>query len=127
KIETDADLSSAVDALRGERDVRAAAWHAMEPTDATCRRLVMKVESAIDKDLVWSMRYRKLRPWTAAAACVIIGIGIGWLVRGPAVNTPPDQFPTNAAPGIATGPLAPANERMVSFPIRDRSGRVLGY
>jgi anti-sigma factor RsiW len=133
RIEADAALSAALEALTAERSVRASAYRSFEPTDAVTRRVVMRVEAAVDRQRVWSRRLSKLRIASAAAACILLGFLIGRTDRG-AGTAQPDLFVrsgTQQNPAISPQPgrgvAAPAGPTVVSLPIRDQHGNVLGY
>jgi anti-sigma factor RsiW len=100
RLEAEPALLQALDALRGEREVRAGVWRSYEPSDATVRRVVMRIEQKVDSSAIWAHRLSRWRVPLATAACILIGFGIGWIGRGsggPTTLTP-------IATGNATGP-----------------------
>lgn len=87
RLEQDSALASALEQLRGERELRAAVWQSYEPDAATVARLVAKVDAAVDRHTVWAYRLARYRVPFAAAACVLIGFMVGWLGRGSGTNS----------------------------------------
>ena len=111
QLESDSALVAALDMLRSERDVRGTVWRSYEPSDAAVQRLVMKVEQAVDRDMVWAHRLAKWRIPSAAAACILIGFMVGWVGRG-----------TPSSPGapVGSGGIASSGEPNAILPIQPR-------
>ena len=77
RIASDPALAEALDRLRGERDMRALVWHAMEPRDEQVAALADHVRTEIRRDAVWNKRRRALRYVSGLAACILIGFLMG--------------------------------------------------
>ena len=77
RLDQDATLSAALAEVRAEREMRLAVWKSFEPGEAAVQRLVARVDSAVDRDLAWTYRLGSVRRWSAAAACILLGILIG--------------------------------------------------
>jgi anti-sigma factor RsiW len=144
------ELAAAMAALRAQRDGRNAVWHSFEPDDAAVQRVMMRIESAIDRHNVWAHRLARWRIPSAAAACILLGFLFGWVGRS---TTPQDsnavggamlvsQAPQPSAQGGTVQPnlpnpnlttvnnqitrTAPAAAAPVKLPIVDEYGRQVG-
>ncbi len=150
RLEAEPELASTLAALRSEREVRAMLWKACEPDDTTVQRLVMRIEAEVDREVVWAHRYAKWRLPSAAAACILFGVFIGWVGRGtPPVTADPGSsamgsgvaVSTNTNPGgslvTKIAPNLPTNmppagltnvavSNPVDVPLVDEYGRSLG-
>src|SRR4051812_36205481 len=130
RIESDGALSAEVEALSAERVVREAAFRSFEPSEAVARRLVMRVENQLDREKVWTGRLSKLRIASAAAACIVVGFIVGWVGRGTGGGSDTNLFVSNGASTPVVSTQTPQNTggpTVVSFPIRDQYGNVLGF
>ena len=135
RLESEPTLASALDALRQERDVRAAVWKSFEPDAKTVQRLVSRVEQAVDRHNAWAYRIAKYRIPFAAAACILIGFLVGWVGRGGPAPVTTGTDVVAQAPPVGAVPVAPApggittvNNRLagpVELPIVDEYGRVV--
>jgi hypothetical protein len=109
RLATDPELSAAQADLRRERELRAAHFAAIEPTDAENRDFLDRVEANIARRRRWTIYHQFARTAGAIAACVAIGFGIGWMGRG-------SGGPSNRG-------MTPA---VYQVNISDESGRVIG-
>ena len=131
RVESDPEWSAALELLREERGVRAAAFRSFEPSDAVAKRVAMRLKGAIDREQVWGRRWSKLRIGSAAAACIVVGFIVGWVGRGSGAGGHQDAnlflaTGTNGSP-VAGSLRNPTGPTVVSFPIRDQHGNVIGY
>ena len=74
-------LAAALDELRGQRDMRAAAWSTLAPTEADAQAFATKVISHVHRQDRWWRINRYARYGSAAAACLLVGFFAGWLGR----------------------------------------------
>jgi hypothetical protein len=91
RIEEDSALAAALDELRAQREVRAAVWIALEPTESEARRFANKVLTEVRRRSLWSRVGHYSGFGSAAAACLLIGFFMGWAGRdgAPAGGLPP--------------------------------------
>jgi hypothetical protein len=78
------ELAALREALRGERDQRAAVYAGLEPTEAQAGALADRIIAAARVSLPPQRRVVRL-PWRSAAAvaaCIVIGFSTGWAWRG---------------------------------------------
>src|SRR5207247_10391865 len=94
RLEAEPALAAAVEAFRADRTARAALWQSCEPDEAAVGRLIDRVDRAIDRHTVWSYRLSRIRIASAAAACIVLGVGIGRLTFGPGARQPVDRVAT---------------------------------
>ena len=129
RLAAEPELKSALDVVRGERDLRGFVWKSYEPSNEAVERVIAHVERSVDRHNAWAYRLSRLRVPLSAAAGIIIGFSIFWI--GSNINNSP------AAPGDAGDVLvqnpsgSPGNlttvggQRPVEFPIVDEFGRVI--
>jgi hypothetical protein len=151
RLQNDVELATALEALRADRSTREMVWQSFEPSEESVDRLVARVQRKIDSHWAWSERLVKLRPLTAAAACLLIGVLIGraqsihqgvtpYRVENgqaaPAMLTRTDQPQQMGANGQPTFVAAnnndngqlrpvPAGQGGVAVPLVDNTGRVI--
>jgi len=130
QLTNETELAAVLRSLQAERDMRGLVWKACEPDDNTVRRHVMKVQAQVDRQSVWAMRYAKWRIPSAAAACILIGFFVGWLIRGTpnsaAVN--PGTIAANnvTLPSGPTPPVVNVGATNLNLPLVDEFGRKVG-
>src|SRR5438876_400975 len=114
RLESEPVLSSALDALRQERDVRTAVWKTFEPNPTTVERLIARVDRAVDRHNAWAYRIARYRIPFAAAACILIGFFVGWIGRGGPASIAPNGDPVaevihpgNPVPNVPVVPAPP--------------------
>lgn len=143
RIERDPELSAALDELREQRELRQQAYSSIEaaaagPGCATAWQVEQALRMAITRDLVWSSRLKILRQVSAAAACVVVGLMIGWFARGgvginrtTSVVAQPAKSPTIAQGSngmLVSDEHGPAQRRATggfNVQLTDDAGRVL--
>jgi hypothetical protein len=106
RLADDADLDAALGELAEQRASRAAAWATLEPTQDAADRFAERVIAATRRQERQSRLWRAGRFGTAAAACVLLGLFMGWLGRdrdNPATLT--NTFDPGV--GVVVGPPVP--------------------
>jgi anti-sigma factor RsiW len=81
RLGTDTSLASILEGLRAERQVRAAVFASLEPSDADVTRFAQRVSVAARKQSHWARVARFSGVAGAAAACILVGFFAGWLGR----------------------------------------------
>lgn len=131
RLEGEPALASALESLRQERDLRSAVWQSCEPSETSVKRLIARVDAAVDRHNAWAYRISRYRIPFAAAACIIVGFMVGYVGRGPqpanlgsggdAVASAPNVVQQPAVAGIATvsNPL----DQPVDLPIVNEYGQ----
>src|SRR4051812_35013170 len=94
RLETDPEFREALETLSGERAARGLFFQACEPSEASVNRLVDSVQRKVDNQWQWSSWFSKLRPLTAAAACILVGVMIGRVNGRNEITTAPTQVAT---------------------------------
>jgi hypothetical protein len=124
----DPALAAAMETVKAEREVRALVWKSCEPTEASIRRLISRVDAAVDRHTVWAYRLSKLRIASAAAACIVLGILIGRVGNsGPGSPEGPGLAQLNhGQQGIPGQPGITNVSAPVELPIVDESGQSMG-
>jgi anti-sigma factor RsiW len=131
RLEAEPALASALETLRQERDLRMVAWQSCEPSEASVKRLIARVDAAVDRHNAWAYRIARYRIPFAAAACIIVGFMVGYVGRGPqpanlgnggdSVASAPNVVQSPAVAGINTvsNPL----DQPVDLPIVNEYGQ----
>jgi anti-sigma factor RsiW len=133
RLSAEPELAAAMDQLREQRQLRQHVFCLCEAEaevsdDVAVGNVSRAVRAAITRDIVWSGRMRTLRQVSAAAACLIVGLLVGWFARG---STPVE--PTVRPSGIVRGPTIPSNSNAAlvnraggfNVQLTDDTGRVL--
>lgn len=125
RLEGEPGLRGALEALRGERALRAAVWSTCEPSELSVERLMGRVDRKIT---AWERRSDwvfRIRVASAAAACILVG----WIGRGifqPGVGPAPAPVPGATLVAENTGGPGPSvGGARVEVPFVDEYGRVV--
>lgn len=121
RLRSEPTLASALQALQAEREVRGTVWRSFEPSDATVQKLIGRVEKKINNHWSWASRLSNLRMVSGAAACIMVGVWVGWAGRGRNSPQPDARAPVfhgaNNAGVASSGP--------VEVPLVDEYGHVV--
>jgi hypothetical protein len=124
-------LAAAMDELRHDREIRQMAFGTMEPSErqalAATNTIVRSLRQEATREVARAGRMRVLRQVTAAAACIAIGVLVGWFSHSGA------EIPSNVAPGESASLVSNNSLRGSSagdgggfnVQITDDAGRVL--
>ncbi len=124
RLATDRALADQLDDLRAARLTRSAVWRALEPDERQVEHLVAGITAAARQREIWRKRAVALRWVSAAAASVLLGIGVGWFGRTFMHPQPaPPAFPVAHGPAMPDGPASP--EALFRVALTDESGNVL--
>jgi len=89
RLGDDAAFAAAFEQISSQRQVRQEAFRVMErdevtasATSGTADWLARSLNQAAVREVVWASRLRILKTVSALAACLIVGLGVGWYVRG---------------------------------------------
>jgi anti-sigma factor RsiW len=129
RVASEPALAEALDCLRGERDMRALVWRAMEPRDAQVSTVVNNVRAEIRRDEAWNGRLRALRYVSGLAACLVLGFMMGRFLpygaaqdQGNGIVYEPGRGPMQEV--MDTRP-APARQNGFKVLLTDNFGRVI--
>ena len=124
RLRMDPALASAMETAKAERQVRMGIWTSCEPSEASVQRLLSGVQRKVDNHWSWASRLSKLRMVTGAAACILIGVFMGYAGRNrnPAPNNQPVVVSTNTGISNTAGN---SNSGPVEIPIVDEYGKVV--
>lgn len=78
RLSDESEFADVLEGLRAERAIRSAAWTSLEPTPVQAKAFAAKVRTAARRQDLWSRVGHVARFGTAAAACLLVGIFIGW-------------------------------------------------
>ncbi|MCC6240669.1 MAG: hypothetical protein IT448_10265 [Phycisphaerales bacterium] len=81
RLANDPVLVEVLDALHADRADRAALWRSLEPNESQIQHLIDSIDQRIRRESVWQKRASALRWVSAAAASVLLGLGIGWFAH----------------------------------------------
>ena len=96
RLAVEPQLRALLESLRGERGLRSEVWRSFEPDDSVVKQLVARVHARVDRNTNWAARLNRLRPVSAAAACILIGFLVGRVAYRGEPGTP----------GVPTGPMS---------------------
>ncbi len=124
RLRTEPALASAVATLRDERAARATAWLSYEPSQDSVDRLIGRVERKVDNHYSWSNRLSKLRIVSGVAACILVGVFMGYAGRG---RNQPNLSPGQGAVAQGTSVITAgtSSNGSVEVPIVDEYGRIV--
>ena len=108
RLAEDAGLAAALQELRRDRDVRSAVWAANEPSEQRARQFAARVSTTARRNDLRSRVFRTSRFAGAAAACLMLGVFVGWLGRDRSGGDP------SMAQLATTGPRVAAPVRNVA-------------
>lgn len=79
RLSDESELADALNELDDERTARAKVWSSLEPTQAQADKFAAKVRTAARRENLWGRVGHAARFGTAAAACLLLGVFIGWM------------------------------------------------
>ena len=82
RLSAEPALTSALDDLRSQRQMRQDFFAVCEPDEASVHRLMTSVNKSVTRDLVWSQRSRSLSWIGSLAACLLVGFTVGHGMQG---------------------------------------------
>jgi anti-sigma factor RsiW len=111
RISSEPEMAQAMDRLRADRQLRSLVWQTTEPAEAEVESLVAGVRAGIDRDEIWTLRFRALRNVSAIAASIVLVFAIGWISRdrlriGPA-QVPSPELAVNSVAAPKSPPAPP--------------------
>ena len=116
-------LAETMKAVRADREIRMAVWRGYEPSEDAIRRLVARVDAAVDRNTVWAYRLRAIRRASAVAACVVFGILLGRVGnQGALIPGAPDPSSVAQTTGLPGAPTM-VSTNPVEYPIYSQDGR----
>ncbi len=110
-------LASALAGLRESRSVRQKVYASLEPGELTVTDAVADVQTSVRNRLRWRRTMSDVLRYSAAAACLVIGLTVGSQFNGQSQPNPYQQADNNDRPLIA-GPFGANNYQ--SPPMTDR-------
>jgi hypothetical protein len=106
RLEKEPELAEVLDELRGERAARSAVWASLEPSEGHANRFAERVIATAKRQERKSRFWQVGRFGSAAAACLVLGVFLGWIGRDRGItNYPGPTAPIN--PHIVVAPAAP--------------------
>lgn len=96
RLAAEPQLRALLESLRSERALRSEVWKSFQPNDSVVEHLVARVHASVDRRTNWAARLNRLRPVSAAAACILIGFLVGRVAYRSDLGTP----------GVPTGPMS---------------------
>jgi len=123
RLRSEPALAAAMESAKAERQIRMAVWTSCEPNEATVEKLLGRVQRKIDNHWSWASRLSKLRMVSGAAACILIGVFMGY--AGRTRNQPPTNGPAIVSNNGVVNTAGTTNSGPVEVPIVDEYGRVV--
>src|SRR3954447_20497797 len=93
RLSDEPELAQAMDRLRGDRQMRAAMWVSLEPSDKQVESVISSVRREVRKHELWSQRLRMFRSVSGIAAAIVMVFTAGW------ISSRRLQFGTTPQPG----------------------------
>jgi hypothetical protein len=119
-------LTAALDELRQQRELRQEVYASMECASdgSTADQINRALRAAMTREIVWSRRWRLIRRFSAAAACLAVGLFAGWFARG---NLSTNRPVTDRDTTLVSNELVGQPRRPGGFNVQltDDSGRVI--
>ena len=122
RLRTEPALAAAIETLKSERATRAIVWQSYEPSQASVDQLIDRVERKVDNHWQWARRLSRLRVVSGAAACIVVGVLMGYLGRG---QNQPGAAPVQGT--MVANNAGPAVGGPVVVPIYDEYGNPVAY
>jgi hypothetical protein len=129
RLGEDVNLAAALQELRREREIRAVVFAANEPSDERARQFAARVSTNARRNELRSRVLRTTRFAAAAAACLMLGVFVGWLGREGGnpqiVNAPMQPFGggSTVATSVTTVPDVVATPGVSITEIRYKTAR----
>src|SRR5262245_58498502 len=137
RLASEPALAHAMDQLRQDRALRQQVFGAMEPAErqtmAATDTIVRSLRQAATREVAWSERLRIVRQISAAAACIVVGLLVGWFAHSRIEPTQPiaanDEgslvFPGGSANATEVVNASRRSPGGFNVQITDDAGRVL--
>jgi anti-sigma factor RsiW len=134
RLASEPALAQAMDQLRQDRELRQLAFGTMEPAErqtmSASETIARSLRQAATREVAWTSRLRILRQVSAAAACIVVGLLVGWFARSNTEATQATGGSDNGAIVFSGANDSGATARPVStggfnVQITDDAGRVL--
>jgi anti-sigma factor RsiW len=125
-------LASELNRLRADRQIRAQAWRAMEGDEAAVTAVAGRVIANIERRESFTFLLRGLRIGAAAAACIVLGLTVGFFARSanpahpdsPEALVPPSSDQTALPETVAAAHL-PSAAQGYDVNLKDEAGKVV--
>jgi hypothetical protein len=113
-------LAATLDELRDQRAARAVLWASLEPREDEAGRFAERVIIAARRQDRQSRVWRVGRFGTAAAACVLLGVFMGWLGRDRApIPLATGTGPFNQGVDVVVGPPVPTTTQTLGVIVQE--------
>lgn len=119
------ELAAELNRLKGDRQIRAKVWRMMEGDEAAVAAVANRVASSIQRRTSYAHLIRGLRIGFAAAACVVLGLGIGFVARSSNSGQSPVAVGPNQSGKIAFTGTLPSQEPGYNVQFKDQTGKVV--
>jgi anti-sigma-K factor RskA len=131
RMNEDAAFSAVFQRLSSERHLRQDCFRVMEreeisasATMSSADRVSRSIHQAATRELVWSTRLRVIRQVSALAACLVVGVGVGWIANSSRAPLRP-QNPSSVTDRTNVVPVDYDQQPGFKVAITDNQGRVL--
>ncbi len=96
RLEADGELADQLDERRLTRMTRAAAWRSLEPDASQSQAVLQAIDQSLRRQMLWQKRATAMRWVSAAAASIVVGIGIGWATQSTVIPASSPAQPVTA-------------------------------
>jgi hypothetical protein len=127
RLSVESELSAMLDQLRADREIRLAVWGAMEPADRAAAAVNNRITASMRRQNMWAWSRTATNFVAAAAACLMIGIGIGRMDRqgGTSSGGLTSSPGTSLVPVATNMPSNPGNISGIPVEMRDNAGNIV--
>ncbi len=137
RLAAEPELATALARLRRERAMRQTVFEQLEPSDDDVQKLITNIRDGIAHQETVQKRWRYMRPSFAAAACLMLGLMGGWVIRehnGGGATMPMATAPTEQMNVASVTPkeesnreiVFPENQRPYQVVVTNTSGEIVG-
>jgi anti-sigma factor RsiW len=129
RLAVEPELVAELDTLRSEHSARQAVWSSYDPTDQAVTLTEKRILQAAKRHDVIAVTSRRMRFLTTAAACMLIGVSIGWMGRDKYTgNTMTAGNPSALQNASVAGNLGSSTSPgTFSVTMRDDTGHVVSF
>ena len=124
RLRREPQLASTMEQVKAQRSVRMMVWNSCEPSEESVERLMARVQKRVDSHWTWTSRLARLRVVSGAAACILVGVLMGYLGRGRNAPPGPQNVTVTQAQPVANYAGTPS-DGAVEVPLVDEYGKVV--
>jgi anti-sigma factor RsiW len=117
RLAKEPELSAELDQLRADRATRSSMWESCEPDEDAARLIVGRVSASVARRRWVEGLRRSMVRVAAAAACILIGVQIGWMEHHPEQATQGQQLMSQVSPAGLLVPIHDDRGNIIGVPV----------